>query len=133
MRTLVNLLSAGAILVWSLLCWLAYGLGDVLEDWVAANASLIAGDALIGGLIQTLLNAGQGLGLVAVLIVWAIGLAAILIPAWLLRRLFRPRARLASNKTMPMDEARFRPRHSAEHAGKGAMIGKVMAAARKYR
>jgi hypothetical protein len=134
MRMLINVLAGAALLLWSLLCWLAYGLGDVLEDWLAANASFIAGDALIGGLIQTLLNAGQGLGLIVVLGVWLVGAAMILIPTWLLKRLFRQRQRITPVYAGGgVTEGRHRPRHSAEHAGKGDMIGKMMDRARQYR
>jgi hypothetical protein len=136
MKTLIYLLAAGAMLVWSLLCWLAYGFADVLEDWAAANAAWIAGDAVIGGLIQTLLNAGQGLGLIVTLLVWGLGMLAIFVPTWLLGRLFRRRPRLApaysGGQAMPPQEP-FRPRHSSAHVGKAGMIGKVMDAARKYR
>ncbi len=134
MKTIIYSLAFIGIALWSLICWLAYGVGDVMEDWVAANASWIAGDAVIGGLIQTLLNAGQGLGGIIILIVWAFGTLLMLVPTLLLGRLFRKRQRLApvyaGDYRAPQD---FRPRHSSAHVGKANMIGKVMDAARKYR
>ncbi len=133
MKLLINLLAGGSVLVWSLICWLAYGVGDVLEDWLAANANWIAGDAAFGSLIHTLLNAGQGLGLILVLIIWAIGLALILIPTFLLKRLFGKRQRLAPVHSEPMPSEPPRPRHSSRHVAQGSRIGKVFEAARKYR
>jgi hypothetical protein len=120
-------------LLWSLICWAAYGFADVFEDWIAAHANWIAGDAIIGSLIQGLLNAGQGLGLIVTLIVWAIGAALILIPTIILRKLFRKRQRLAPRSAMAMPIEPERPRHSSAHTTKGNMIGKMLDASRKYR
>jgi hypothetical protein len=135
MRRLISILAGGALLVWTLLCWLAYGLGDVIEDWLSAHAGWIAGDTVLASLVHAMLNAGQGLGLIFIVIIWLIGAGVILAPALLLRRLLRKRA--PAEPVTPVQiyrsEAQYRPRHSAEHAGKGNMIGRVMDAARKYR
>jgi hypothetical protein len=132
MRGLIKIVAGGAIALWSLLCWAGYALGDIFKDWLAAHASWVVGDQALGSLVNALLNAAQGLGLALVLIVWAIGLAGILIPAWLALKLFRPRQRLAP-VAGSREAPRPRPLYSSGHAGKGAMLGKALDAARRWK
>jgi hypothetical protein len=135
MRMLVNGLAGAGLLLWTLICWLAYGFADGLEDWVSAHATWIAGDAILGSLIETLLNAGQGLGLILTLIIWAIGVVLILVPTVILRKLFGKRRRLMPATSKPVPSVR-EPQpvfHSSRHVAKGNMISRVMDAAKKYR
>jgi len=100
-----------ALVIWSLLAWLAYGLADGLIAWTSANAGAIlqtGKDAVavtgVGKEVAGALDVAQGAGFIsgtlaliavflrpAVIVGWMIGAAVILAAPWLLSRLVRRR------------------------------------------
>ena len=137
MRGLIKFTAGSAVALWTLLCWLGYAVGDVAEDWFAAQATWIGGDSALTSLIHALSTLGQGFGLIIVLLVWAIGVAIMLIPTMLLLRLFRRRQQIPGVEHAVWHEApptiHSRPGYSSAHTKKGSVLGKALAAARRYR
>jgi hypothetical protein len=135
MKTLINIFAGGGLLIWSLICWLGYAFADGMEDWLAAHATWLAGDVMLGGLIQTMLNAGQGLGLILTVIVWAVGAVLILVPTFLLNKLFGKRRKFAPASAAPAPSLQHAAPvfHATRHVAQSNMISRVMGAAKKYR
>lgn len=97
----------GAVLVWSLFAWVAYGLVDGLGGWLSANSStLLQGgkDAIgtigigkevvdqvnvqgAGGLLQQLVASAVAVARPVIVFVWFLGSLAILALPFVLRRL----------------------------------------------
>ncbi|MFD9897141.1 hypothetical protein [Mesorhizobium sp. NPDC059025] len=97
----------GAVLLWSLLAWVAYGLVDGLGGWLSANTgALLQGgkDAIgtigigkdvvdqvnvqgAGGLLQQLIAAAVAVARPLIVFVWFLGSLAILAMPFVLRRL----------------------------------------------
>ncbi len=97
----------GAVLLWSLLAWMAYGLVDGLGGWLSANTgALLQGgkDAIgtigigkdvvdqvnvqgAGGLLQQLIAAAVAVARPLIVFVWFLGSLAILAVPFVLRRL----------------------------------------------
>lgn len=97
----------GAVLLWSLLAWVAYGLVDGLGGWLSANTgALLQGgkDAIgtigigkdvvdrvnvqgAGGLLQQLIAAAVAVARPLIVFVWFLGSLAILAVPFVLRRL----------------------------------------------
>ncbi|HEV2559980.1 MAG TPA: hypothetical protein VGU45_15275 [Microvirga sp.] len=72
MRRLVWVLGWLAVAVWSLVAWGSYGLLNVFGDVAARNADLVTGNPEGVELISWALGALQGLGLTAIVVVWAL-------------------------------------------------------------
>lgn len=97
----------GAVLIWSLLAWAAYGLVDGLGGWLTANtgALLQGGKDVIGtvgiakdvvdqvdmqgttGLLQQFVSMAVTVARPAIIVIWFLGALAILAVPFLLRRL----------------------------------------------
>ncbi len=78
MRRLVWVLGWLAVAVWSLVAWGSYGLLNVFGDIAARNADLVTGNPEGVVMISWALGALQGLGLTAIVMVWAVVSLAIL-------------------------------------------------------
>jgi hypothetical protein len=145
MRTIIKIGAFGAAAIWTLLCWLAYALGDGIEDMISASAGVFGGDPLFG-LVDLSLNALQGLGGVIVIAIWLIGMIVLAIPTMIGLSLFRRRERRLVEswgsgegwgppggprwrEPEPMPQADYSRRHS----GKGKLVSDALDAARKYR
>jgi hypothetical protein len=138
MRGIFKFVGFGALALWTLLCFLFYQIGDGLEDWLAANANLLLGDEILGSLTGALLNAGQGLGFVLALMIWAVGTMVILGGLWLVLKIL-PRRRAiarAPEPAFPAQPGRYEPSqpvHASRHAKQANRLSKALDAAKNYR
>jgi hypothetical protein len=138
MRSIFKFLGFGALALWSLLCFLFYQIGDGLEDWLAANAGLLLGDEILGSLAGAVLNAGQGLGLILTLMIWALGASVILGGLWLMLK-FMPRRKGLAHASIAADTISrgkaepSSPLHASRHAKQANRLSKALDAAKNYR
>ena len=86
MRRLLWVLAWIAVAVWSLFAWGAYGLVDLLGGLAAGNVDALTGHPGAVESLSWLARALRGLGLFAVVAVWALLSSGILALAWVLTR-----------------------------------------------
>jgi hypothetical protein len=72
MKTLIWIVTAAAIGVWSLLAWIAHGLIGVAGGLAAGNADIIPADPMLVEWASWLAMAGTGVGEWLVVAIWAI-------------------------------------------------------------
>ncbi len=72
MKTLIWIVTAAAIGVWSLLAWIAHGLIGVAGGLAAGNADIIPADPMFVEWASWLAMAGTGVGEWFVVAIWAI-------------------------------------------------------------
>jgi hypothetical protein len=71
MKTLIWIVTAAAIAVWSLLAWIAHGLIGVAGGLAAGNADIIPADPMIVEWASWLAMAGTGVGEWLIVAIWA--------------------------------------------------------------
>lgn len=71
MKTLIWILTAVVLGLWSLLAWITHGLVSVAGNLVASNADLLPADPLLIEWASWLASAGTGVGEWLVVAVWA--------------------------------------------------------------
>ena len=71
MKTLIWIVTAGVVGLWSLVAWITHGLVGVAGQLVASNADLIPADPLLVEWASWLAASGTGLGEWLVIVVWA--------------------------------------------------------------
>jgi hypothetical protein len=94
MKTLIWIVTAGVIGLWSLMAWIVHGLVGVAGHLVASNADVIPADPLLIEWASWLASAGTGVGEWLVLILWAVVSAVLLAMGFVATRLI-PRLRAA--------------------------------------
>ena len=72
MKTLIWIVTAAAIGVWSLLAWIAHGLIGVAGGLAAGNADIIPADPMLVEWASWLAMAGTGVGEWLVVAIWAV-------------------------------------------------------------
>ncbi len=72
MKTLIWIVTAAVIGLWSLLAWFTHGLVGIAGQLVATNADLVPADPLLIEWASWLANAGTGVGEWLVVALWAI-------------------------------------------------------------
>lgn len=72
MKTLIWIVTAAVIGLWSLVAWLTHGLVGVAGQLVASNADLMPADPLLIEWASWLAGAGTGVGEWLVVALWAI-------------------------------------------------------------
>ena len=87
MKTLIWIVTAAVIGLWSLLAWIVHGLVGVAGNLVASNADLIPADPLLVEWASWLAFAGTGVGEWLVVIVWALVSAVLLAMGFVATRL----------------------------------------------
>lgn len=70
MKTLVWILTAAAVALWSLAAWIVHGLLGVAGGLAASNADIIPADPLLVEWASWLASAGTGIGEWLVVAVW---------------------------------------------------------------
>ena len=86
MKRLIWIVAWISVAVWSLFAWGAYGLIDVFGNMAAGNADVVSNPEAVEWLSWSL-RVLRGLGLAAVIGVWAFVSLVILAVAWVLARL----------------------------------------------
>lgn len=71
MKTLIWIVTAGVVGLWSLVAWITHGLVGVAGHLVASNADLIPADPLLVEWASWLAASGTGVGEWLVIVVWA--------------------------------------------------------------
>jgi hypothetical protein len=71
MKTLIWIVTAAAVGLWSLVAWITHGLVGVAGQLVASNADLIPADPLLVEWASWLAASGTGVGEWLVVILWA--------------------------------------------------------------
>lgn len=71
MKTLIWIVTAAAMALWSLVAWITHGLVGVAGQLVASNADLIPADPLLVEWASWLAASGTGVGEWLVVAVWA--------------------------------------------------------------
>jgi hypothetical protein len=77
------------VAIWSLLALGAYGLVDLFGGLLARNADVVGGQPEAVEWLAWILNGLKGLGLAAIVVVWAVVSLGILAVPWLFSRLAR--------------------------------------------
>lgn len=72
MKTLIWIVTAAAIGLWSLLAWIAHGLIGVAGGLATSNADIIPADPMLVEWASWLAMAGTGVGEWLVVVIWAI-------------------------------------------------------------
>lgn len=72
MKTIIWIITAAVIGIWSLLAWFTHGLVGVAGGLIAANADIVPADPLLVEWASWLASAGTGIGEWLVVIVWAV-------------------------------------------------------------
>lgn len=72
MKTIIWIVAAAVIGLWSLLAWVTHGLVGVAGSLIAANADIVPADPLLVEWASWLAAAGTGVGEWLVVIVWAV-------------------------------------------------------------
>ena len=78
MKTLIWIITAAVIGLWSLVAWITHGLVGVAGGLIAANADIVPADPLLVEWASWLASAGTGIGEWLVIIVWALVSAVLL-------------------------------------------------------
>lgn len=78
MKTLIWIVTAGILGLWSLLAWIVHGLVGVAGHLIASNADVIPADPLLVEWASWIASAGTGVGEWLVVIVWALVSAVLL-------------------------------------------------------
>ncbi len=72
MKTLIWIITAAVIGLWSLVAWAAHGLVGVAGGLISANADIVPADPLLVEWASWLASAGTGIGEWLVVSVWAV-------------------------------------------------------------
>ena len=72
MKTLIWIVTAAVIGVWSLLAWIAHGLVGVAGNLVAGNADIIPADPELVAWASWLATAGTDVGAWLIVAIWAV-------------------------------------------------------------
>jgi hypothetical protein len=87
MKTVIWIITAAVIGLWSLVAWFAHGLVGVAGGLIAANADIVPADPLLVEWASWLASAGTGIGEWLVVIVWAIVSALLFVAGFAVTRL----------------------------------------------
>ncbi len=128
MRRLVWVLGWLAVAVWSLMAWGSYGLLNVFGDVAARNADLVTGNPEGVELISWALGALQGLGLTAIVVVWALVSLAILAATAVLARVL---GALRGNASPPAFGRGYEPAYPPHRPRTGELPSAVQAIMRR--
>lgn len=72
MKTLIWIITAAVLGLWSLLAWFAHGLVGIAGGLIATNADIVPADPLLVEWASWLALAGTGIGEWLVIAVWAV-------------------------------------------------------------
>jgi hypothetical protein len=93
MKTLIWILTATVIGLWSLLAWITHGLVGVAGSLVSSNADLLPADPLLVEWASWLASAGTGVGEWLVILLWGFVSLVLLALGFVLTKLV-PRFRM---------------------------------------
>jgi hypothetical protein len=100
MKTIIWIITAAVIGLWSLVAWFAHGLVGVAGSLISANADIVPVDPLLVEWASWLASAGTGIGEWLVVIVWAVVSLVLLAAGFAVTRLL-PRFSSRYSATLP--------------------------------
>jgi uncharacterized membrane protein YphA (DoxX/SURF4 family) len=87
MKTLIWIITAAVIGLWSLIAWITHGLIGVAGSLISANADIVPADPLLVEWASWLASAGTGIGEWLVVAVWAVVSGLLLVAGFAATRL----------------------------------------------